>query len=94
MAIAARDGDRFSSVDHCNAWSTGASRKDTTSQGRNEPQRKYDSFQSGDADQLPSVGQCRLRPLSSTNHCDRSWPMPGAQAGEFIATLLTFKTTS
>jgi hypothetical protein len=22
-----------------------------------------------------------------------SWPMPGAPAGEFIATLLTFKTT-
>jgi len=24
---------------------------------------------------------------------DGSWPMPGAPAGEFIATLLTFKTT-
>lgn len=25
---------------------------------------------------------------------DRTWPMPGAPADEFIATLLTFKTTS
>lgn len=45
--------------------------------------------------------QCRLapwrrpdRPVSASVGFYRLWPMPGAPANEFIATLLKFKTTS